>query len=301
MAIRIGIVVEAHPEDHSVDVVMTDDYSRLAGLQVMSHDGGEASGTANLFVPVPRDGDDKWSLAKRTSGNTKAVIDFSGVMPIVMGFLFPQIGQMTFADKNRRIERHSSDVYSTTTSTGDFELAFPNGTFLRVGASPDHEDLTAKDVDKNWAIKKNTGAATHLRLVLGNAGAVKADLHIDPTGNVTGTFQGACNLTFMGDAVVNAPNATVNTGVATINAGEKVELATPLVHCTAALTVDGLITGAGGMSISGGTTGATARITGDVEVVGQTVLAGVTSNGKDIGSTHRHANSGGSGTGGIPI
>ena len=301
MAIRFGIVVAAHPEDHSVDVVMTDDYSRIAGIQVMSPDGGKTCGTANLLVPVPRAGEDKWSLAKRGDDNTKAVIEFSGSMPIVMGFLFPQIGQMSFAEKNRKIERHSSDVYSTITAAGDYELAFPNGTFLRIGASPDHEDLTAKDVDKNWAIKKNTGAATHLRLVLGNGGAVKADLHIDPTGNVTGTFQGACNLTFIGDAVVNAPNATVNTGVATINAGEKVELATPLVHCTAALTVDGLITGAGGMSISGGTTGATARITGDVEVVGQTALAGITSNGKDIGSTHRHANSGGSGTGGIPI
>lgn len=262
MAIRLGIVVAAHPEDHSVDVVMTDDYQRLAGVQVMSHDGGDAVGTASLYVPTPRTGDDKWALAQRAAENVKAVIDFSGVMPIVLGFLYPQIGQMTFAEKNRRIARHASDVYSTTTAAGDFELSFPNGTFLRVGATPDHEDLTGKDVDGNWAITKNKGAATHLRLVLGNAGVVKADLHIDPTGNVTGSFQGTGNLTFAGAVTINAPVVTLNT---------------PLVHCTQALQVDGAL-----------------------NVAGQTTLAAVTSNGHDVGSTHKHINSGGSGVGGTP-
>jgi hypothetical protein len=292
MAIRIGIVVAAHPEDHSIDVIMTDDYSRIAGVQLLSSNGGAAYGTHDMFVPEEKSGDEKWSLAKRSAKDQKVAIDFSGPMPIAVGFIYPQIGQMTFADKNRRVQRHSSDVYSTLSSTGDMEVHFPNGTFFRIGASPDHEDLAGKDADGNWAINNNTGAATHLRLVLGNGGAVKADLHIDPSGNVTGTFQGTGNLTFIGDVVVNAPNVTVNTQTATVNASTKVELATPLVHCTQALTVEGLLTYKGGLVGSGGSG---AAITGNVATTGT-----LTNNGKAVGSTHTHLNSGGSGMGGLP-
>ncbi len=269
MELRYGIVVEAHPQDHSVDVIMTDDYSRLAGIQVLSYNGGPDVGTADLFCPEVKSGDDKWSMARRTALDVKAAILFSGGRSLVIGFIYPQVGQMTFPDKNRRVQRHASDVYSTISSTGDMEVAFPNGTFFRVGVDPEHEDLTGKDFDGNWAIKKNTDAATHVRLVVGNAGAVKADIHIDPDGNLTGTFQGKGDITTAGDLTITAPNvvvnastaATINTATATVNASTKVELSTPLVHCTQALTVDGLITGKAGAAITGNIT-ASATITG---------------------------------------
>ena len=313
LELRYGIVVEAHPEDHSVDVIMTDDYSRLAGVQVLSYNGGPDVGTADMFCPAVKSGDDKWSLARRTSNDLKAAMLFGTGMPIVIGFVYPQIGQMTFKDANRRVQRHSSDVYSTVTSTGDYEIAFPNGTFFRVGVSPNHEDLTGKDFDKKWAITKNTGAATHVRLVVGNAGAVKADLHITPAGDLTGTFQGAGNITTVGDLTINAPNvvvnasnaATINTATATVNASTKVELATPLVHCTTNLTVDGTalvkgaITGQGGMAISGGSG---TSITGNVAVTGNVSNTGtLTSGGKNVGSNHTHGGvQTGSGTSGGP-
>lgn len=44
-----------------------------------------------------------------------------------------------------------------------------------------------------------------------------------------------------------------------------------------------------------------ATIQGGLTVAGTTTLANVTSNGKNVGSNHQHANSGGSGTGGVPI
>lgn len=280
---RIGIVVATHPEDGSVDLIMTDDYSRLAGVQVMTSSGNASAGASDLYAPEERSGNDKWDLSKVTPDNPIACVNFNGVMPIVVGFIRPQIGQSNFAEKNLRVQRHMSDVYSTLNAAGDFELSFPNGTFLRIGASPDHVDLTGQDVDGKWKIGKNTGAASHLRLVLGNGGATKADLHIDPSGNVTGTFQGTGNLTFIGDVVVNAPNVTINTQTATVNASTKVELATPLVHCTQALTVEGLITGRGGLNVTG-----------------QSTLQNVSSNGKNVGSNHTHLNSGGSGLGGVP-
>jgi phage baseplate assembly protein gpV len=65
--------------------------------------------------------------------------------------------------------------------------------------------------------------------------------------------------------------------VATVNASSSVQLATPLTHMTGAVQIDG------GLSVNGAST-----------------LKNVTSNGKNVGSTHTHINSGGSGTGGVP-
>lgn len=269
---RYGIVVATHPEDHSVDLVMTDDFSRLAGVQVLSSNGNGSYGANDLYSPEERTGNDKWDVTKITTDNPVAAVDFSGHMPVVVGFRYPQVGQMTFKEKNLRVNRHPSDVYSTLNAAGDFEMRFPNGTFFRIGATPDHVDLGGQDVDGKWAIGKNTGAASHLRLVLGNGGTTKADLHIDPSGNVTGTFQGTGDLTFIGDVTVNAPNVTVNTQVATINASTKVELATPLVHCTQNLTVEGVLTYKGGMVGSGGSTAA--AITGNMSLNGNMALTG---------------------------
>lgn len=307
--LRYGLVVASHPEDHSVDLVMTDDYSRVAGVQVMC-DGGLDFGRADLFCPEEKSGDEKWSMAKRSAIDVKAVVLW-GRMPVVIGFLYPQIGQMTFADKNRRIDRHSSDVYETIDSAGNWERSFPNGGFIRYATTPDHENLTGKDVDGNWAITKNTGAATHLRVVLGNAGSVKFDFHTDPSGNVSVTAQGTCTLNITGDTVVNTANATLNTGVATVNASSKVELATPQVHCTQNLVVDGTalvkgaITGQGGMAITntGGGGGATATITGPVNINGDVTTTGnLTNNGKSVGSTLKVSGvQPGSGTSGNPI
>src|ERR1700741_2691279 len=152
MALREGIVVGAHPEDHSVDVIMADTYQRIAGIQVLSPTANSSSGTADLGVPDALDGDAKWDMSKRSGLDTIACIDFSGNMPVVVGFKFPPIGQMPFADKNRRLQRHSADVYSTVDSAGNCELAWPNGSFFLLAATPEHEDLTGKDFDKKWAI-----------------------------------------------------------------------------------------------------------------------------------------------------
>lgn len=62
------------------------------------------------------------------------------------------------------------------------------------------------------------------------------------------------------------------------------------------LNVTNTISGEGGMSISGDNgTGHASTVTGNTNFIG-----GVTANGHDIGSTHQHINSGGSGLGGVP-
>jgi len=93
-------------------------------------------------------------------------------------------------------------------------------------------------------------------------------------------------------ATLNAENdVTVNTQSATINADTTIELATPLVHCTQALTVDGLLTYAGGLVGSGGSG---AALDGALSVTGNVSTSGsLQNNGVNVGSTHTHPAPGG--------
>lgn len=99
--------------------------------------------------------------------------------------------------------------------------------------------------------------------------------------------------------VTVAGNAKViiNCKEATVNAETSVTLNTPDTFCKGKLTVDGLFTYKAGMVGQGGPGGVSAAsITGAFAVGG----GAFTHNGKNVGSTHTHINSGGSGTGGIP-
>jgi hypothetical protein len=264
MALRFGVVVATHPEDHSVDLVMTDDFSRLAGVQVLTSNGNGAYGRNDLYAPEEKSGDAKWDISKVGPKNPVAAVDFSGIMPVVTGFRYPQVNQMTFAEKNLRVDRHASEVYSTLNEAGDFEMAWPNGTFFRVGASQDHVDLTGKGADGKWATEKNTGASMHLRLVLG---AGKLDLHVDPDGNLTLTHDGDLTLHTKGKATVNVD------GTADVTVGGNTTLTTPHLTVDAPeSTFTGHVTIENGISVSGGA-GAAAAITGNVTVSGGDVKA----------------------------
>lgn len=49
--LRLGRVVAIHPEDNSVDIVMTDDGARLVGVQALSHAAGTRSGLVDYLFP----------------------------------------------------------------------------------------------------------------------------------------------------------------------------------------------------------------------------------------------------------
>lgn len=276
-SLELGIVVATYQQGNSVDVLL-DDGSRLSNVQCMVQSGSDSSGHLDLVdIGGPVD-DTRWDPLAKRAIDMRAIIGFYRRNPVVLGFLLPQINQITFPDKNRRITRHVSDVYTAVDDSGNFETYHPSGTFMRVGATSAHEDLTAKDVDKSWAIKKNTGAAVNVHLTVANAGSVVATLNIDPNGNLVGTFNGNADLTVGGTCTINVIGDTVlTTPHATVHASGSVTLDTPTTHLTGNLIVDGT-----------------------TNIAGQTTLAGVTSNGHDVGNTHKHLNSGGAGLGGIP-
>lgn len=171
-------VVDIHPESHSVDIVMMQDGRRMTGVQVMTGMAGTNVGSNDLPSPSELGFDAKTTHNR----DIYAVVSFVGAAPIVLGFLFPQVAQCLFKDRDRMVYRHASDVYVTVDGAGNTEVAHPSGAFLRIGKTPAHEDLTGKDYDKIWKITKNKTHDVHIHVE--QAGGV-ASANIDPTGNIT--------------------------------------------------------------------------------------------------------------------
>jgi phage gp45-like len=298
---KSGTVVAVYPEGNSVDVLLDRDGSRLSNVQVLSPTGSSNTGVLDLpDVGGPSD-DKRWDPTVTRARYVKAMVGFCDGAPFVAGFLLPQVNQITFAEKNRRIVRHASDVYTSVDDAGNVEVYHPSGTFLRIATAAAHEDLTAKDYDKKWAIARNTDKAVHVQLTVKNAGVQKASLNIDPSGNITldhvGNLTthtgGNASIDIDGNATVNVDgNATVTVdgttdvtsgGDATVTAPQ-VTLDTPETTCTGHVTIQG------GLSLSGGSGGSTATITGNVNVVGDIASVGsLSNNAKLVGSTHTHS------------
>ena len=181
--LKLAKVVKVNPGGHSVDLLFLDDGSRVPGVQVLSESASTNTGLVNM--PEPSGGG--WDAGASLTGDRDliAVVAFYRGLPLVQGFLFPQVCQMLFDRANFKVDRHASDVYSTVDNDGNIEVFHPSGTYLRIGESAAHEDLSGQDTDGKWAITKNTGKAVHVQLTIKNGGAQKASLNIDPSGNVT--------------------------------------------------------------------------------------------------------------------
>jgi hypothetical protein len=283
-SLRLAKVAAAHPEANAVDLVFLDDGSQIPMVQVMSGFAGTNFGLAGLAEPSLPPSGDKWDLAESKDRDIMAIVGFLKRMPVVLGFLFPQIGQMTFPDVNRRIDRHPSDVYTTIDDDGNLEVYHPSGTYVRIGTAAAHEDLTGKDYDKKFKIEKNTETAVHVQLTVKNAGEQKASLNIDPSGNITLVHVGNLSTDTGGNAVAEVAgtlNATVQ-GDITVTTPATVTVDAPLSTFKGAVVVEGPFTYQAGMTGSGG---GGASLTGPLSVVS----GDITNEGKSVGSTHKHS------------
>ncbi|MFM0165772.1 hypothetical protein PQR39_35750 [Paraburkholderia sediminicola] len=282
--LALGIVVAVYPEGNSIDVLMPKTGDKLANVQCSSITGSSDTGIMDLpEIGLPVD-DTRWTLPiiAQAARYVRAIIWHVDGMPICMGFLLPQVTQMTFQRDNFRVNRHASDVYSTTNGQGDTEWYHPSGTYLRVGASPAHEDLTNQDVDQSWAIKQNTAAAPWVNLTVANAGAVVANIQVDPSGNINVTHNGNLTVNTKGNANVTVDGTTEVTseGAVTVNASAGTTHNGPL-------TVNGLLTFTEGMNGSGGS-GNTMSLTGNIGVTGAITSTGdqVAGGISQIGHSH---------------
>lgn len=223
MALRKAIVVATYPKDHACDLIMVDNYARFVGVQVLTSSGSARTGSNK--IPRVRDrGGDKWNISQQTGQEIMASVDFIGSAPVVTGFLFPQISQMTFEEEGLDFDRHDSDVIRYTDAEGNSGLLHPSGAYITMGTKPDRRDFAGANFDKNLTIDRNTGTKPYFRI--GMAGNVV---------ELTFTPDGKARLICQDEIYAECTQAT-------IKASDGILLDTPLVHMTQKLHVDGEIT-----------------------------------------------------------
>lgn len=179
-------VVKWNQHDNSVDCQSLYDGGRWTAVPVMTGMITSSSGFVDWHEPEGNE----WDKAGSSTRDVIAVIGKVHEQPIVMGFIARPVSEMLFKRKNFRVDRHSSDVYSTIDKDGNVEFSHPSGTFIRFAENPDHEDLAGKDWDRKWAISRNKTKRPWLSMQVANASGVKAVVKIDPDGNVTVKNQG---------------------------------------------------------------------------------------------------------------
>lgn len=268
---NLARVVAVHPESNMVDLVMLVDNRRVPGVRVMSHDASSTSGTIGLPKPGAQALPNPYSAPLPTGRELVACVAYYDAVPVVQGFLFPQVAECLFADPERVLARTPSDFYHTVDGKGNAEWFHPSGAYLRIATDPAHEDLTGADFNGRFAATRNAGNAVHIHIE--QAGG-KASVDIDPAGNIV--IKSAASLTadIAGEINVHSGGSTTvkADGGATVVA-PSVLVDSPDSHFTGTVTVDGLLTFKGGMAGSGGSGGATASITGAVAVSGGDVTA----------------------------
>lgn len=203
MNFKLARVANIHPESNAVDITIMDDGRRISGVQVLSGTAGTDFGSSDLAVPDATGYDAKNTKTR----DIYAVVGWIGEIPVVFGFMFPQIAECLFADKNRKVYRHASDVYFTIDGEGNTELYHPSGAYLRIGTSGAHEDLTGKDYDKVWKIKRNTDKAAHIHIAQGGG---KAAINISPDGNIAIANAGTLTANVEGESTITTPKLTLN-------------------------------------------------------------------------------------------
>lgn len=211
---RVVRVTATDPNTNSATIYDYETGTSFPGVRVMAPSIGTNVGVIDLPIPMPTDGDIPSLTRER---DVFAVVGYLGREPFILGFLAPETCQMMF-EAGRKIVRHGSDVYTSIDDAGSMELYHPSGTFFRFGVTEAHEDLTGKDYRKKWAIKRNTDKAIHANLEVWNGGVKRAQIHIDPNGNltqylkgnVTQTIEGSVTETVTGNVDVTTPKATVH-------------------------------------------------------------------------------------------
>lgn len=226
--LRQGFVVEVHPDDHSVDLVMMDDGSRLVGVQVQTPNGSRRTGTVDLpEIPKRKN---KWDISKKTDDDMIATVDYIGRTPIVTGFLYPQVNRMLLKDGRTRIMRHQSDVIETIDGRGNYQWVHPSGLHIRMGETPDLEPI--QNADGGAAADRNTDVKPYIRVGLPGG---KMTITVNPDGQI--------QIDTQDEVILNAQKAV------TVHSDESITLDTPTVNVTHDLNVGGALNVAGATAL----------------------------------------------------
>ena len=248
--IRIARVTAVHPEGQKMEVIFLDTGDFGRDVQLMTPYGGTDFGLTTGVPEPEQEGHDfnteQWDPNKR---HINAVVATCGSIHICLGFLYPQCTHMAFTkgqDKNRLIERHTSDFVRTVSDAGDMDLVHPSGAHLRIGQGSAPDNLAGRDFDGVWSIKHNKGGAVTISLVNASAASnssvillpdgtveirASKDVDIRANQNVNVLAFKDAKVTAFGNATVDASNeCAVKAGTKLyLTAGEQIRLTAPNV------------------------------------------------------------------------
>lgn len=221
--IRIARVTAVHPEGQKMEVIFLDtgDYGR--DVQLMTPYGGTDFGLTTGVPEPEQEGHDfnteQWDPNKR---HINAVVATCGSIHICLGFLYPQCTHMAFTkgqDKNRLIERHTSDFVRTISDAGNMDLAHPANAHIRIGEGEDPDALEGKDFDGVWKLKHNKDSATVGIYLINNSKGDITKVKLCPHGDIEIFATRNIRIRAFGDIQVEA------TGNASVTAGQTATIA----------------------------------------------------------------------------
>lgn len=213
---KLAKVVRVYPESNKVDLLVLDDGRRLPGVSVMAAGPvSSSSGVSGLPTPDSQDLPDPYEAPTFSKRDIVAVVGFYEYLPIVMGFLFPEVSECLFADKDRYMNRTPSDLYWTVDGLGNAELFHPSGAYVRIATNSAHEDLKGKDFDKVFNPARNADKKVHFHIA--QAGG-KASVDIAPSGAISVQSKstlsmnaaGAVSITSGAGITLTAPTINLN-------------------------------------------------------------------------------------------
>ena len=216
--IRIARVTAVHPEGQKMEVIFLDTGDFGRDVQLMTPYGGTDFGLTTGVPEPEQEGHDfnteQWDPNKR---HINAVVATCGSIHICLGFLYPQCTHMAFTkgqDKNRLIERHTSDFVRTISDKGDMDLAHPANAHIRIGEGEDPDALAGRDFDGVWQLKHNKDSATVGIYLINNSKGDITKVKLCPHGDIEIFATRNIRIRAFGDIQIDA------TGNATVAAGE---------------------------------------------------------------------------------
>jgi len=208
---NLARVTAYHPETGKADLLFLVSGKRVPGVRVMAEHASSHSGRSGHAIPAGQDGGDPYAVPATGERKLIACVAFYDGVPVVQGFLHGTDSELLFPDADRVMDRSPSDFYHTIDGQGNAEWFHPSGAFVRIATDPTHEDLTGKDFQGRFKVRRNTDQRVHIHIE--QAGGV-ASVDIDPDGKVRVLAGGGAELKAP-DLLVDVPDSrfTGNVGI----------------------------------------------------------------------------------------
>ena len=192
-------VVTPLPIDHALEVILPSLSGILNGsssnalkVHVMEHRAGPYHGDLDL----PRKGD--WGIVVFPHG--------SDLHPVWLGSLYQDFNSLATANEQEKISHHDSGIWTKTDKDGNYEFAYPDGSYLRIGSGTALSGRTRQRrqgsarENLSYSVPSKPAPTVYFKHSTGTA------ITIDPAGNIT--LSGSAEVTV--ESQVSGPHVHID-------------------------------------------------------------------------------------------